>query len=264
MKWLALLTCATALMQNPAPNEEMLAAARKGDIAAVKSLLEKGASLEAASRYGQTPLFFAARNGHEELVKFLLTQGANPNVKDTFYKSSLISAAADKGYTSVVKLLLDAGSDSAGEALETAVGRGNREMTAMILATAKLTAAELTSALTAAEQARQAEIADMLKKAGAQPEPKPMAQVSEDKLKLYAGTYRGEPVGEVTVTFKEGKLFLSAQGRNYELGAYDDTTFALLAQPGVKFKFTFEGNKVNSMILIQGGQPFVLKRMEGK
>ncbi len=74
----------------------------------------------------------------------------------------------------------------------------------------------------------------------------------------------GEPVGEVTVTFKEGKLFLLAQGQSYELGAYDDTTFALLAQPGVKFKFTFEGNKVNSMILIQGAQSFVLKRMEGK
>jgi ankyrin repeat protein len=264
MKWLALLMCATALMQNPALNEEMLAAARKGDIDAVKSLLEKGASLEATSRYGQTPLFFAARNGHEELVKFLLAKGANPNVSDTFYKISLISAAADKGNTGVVKLLLEAGSDSAGAALEIAVGRGYGEMTAMILASAKLTAAELTSALTTAERTRRAEIVDMLKKAGAQPEPKPTAQVSEDKLKLYAGTYRGEPIGEVIVTFKEGKLFLSVQGQSLELGAYDDTTFVPLAQPGVKFKFTFEGDRVNSMILIQGAQSLVLKRMEAK
>ncbi len=264
MKWPALLVCAVVLVQNPSLDEDLLTAARKGDMAAVQSLLGKGASLEAKSRYGQTPLFFAARNGHEELVKFLLAKGANPNIKDTFYKSSLISAAADKGYTSIVKLLLDAGSDNAGEALETAVSRGNKEMTAMILASAKMAAADLTSALTVAEQARQTEIADMLKKSGAQPEPKPTAQVSEDKLKLYAGTYRGEPLGEITVTLKEGKLFLLVQGQSYELGAYDDTTFAPLVQRGVRFKFTLEGNKVTSMILIQGTQSFVLKRMEEK
>jgi len=264
MKWLALLTYVIVLAQNPTLDEDLLTAARKGDIAEVKSLLEKGASLEAKSRYGQTPLFFAARNGHEELVKFLLAKGANPNIKDTFYRSSLIASAADKGYTSVVKLLLDAGSDGAAEALQTAVGRGNKEMAAMLLASAKLTAADLTSALTAAEQARQTEIMDMLKKAGAQPEPKPTAQVSEDKLKLYAGTYRGEPVGEITAVFKDGKLFLQTQGQSFELGAYDDTTFGLLIQPGVRFKFILEGNKVASMILMQGGQSFVLKRMEGK
>ncbi len=264
MMWPALLVCAIALAQNPTLDEDLLTAARKGDIAEVKALLEKGANLEAKSRYGQTPLFFAARNGHEELVKFLLSKGASPNVKDTFYKSSLISAAADKGYTNVVKLLLDAGSDSAAEALETAVSRGNKDMAAMILASAKLTAADLTSALTAAEQARQTEVADMLKKAGAQPEPKPTAQVGEDKLKLYVGTYRGEPLGEVLVTLKEGKLFLQVQGQSIELGAYDDTTFAPLVQPGVKFKFTLEGSKVTSMILMQGTQSLVLKRMEGK
>ncbi len=264
MMWPALLVCAIAFAQNPTLDEDLLTAARKGDTAEVKALLEKGASLEAKSRYGQTPLFFAARNGHEELVKFLLAKGANPNIKDTFYQSSLISAAADKGYTKVVKLLLEAGSDSAAEALETAASRGNKEMTAMILASAKLTAADLTSALTVAERVRQTEIVDMLKKAGAQPVPKPTAQVSEDKLKLYAGTYRGEPLGETLITLKEGKLFLQVQGQSFELGAYDETTFAPLVQLGVKFKFTLEGSKVTSMIFMQGTQSFVLKKMEGK
>lgn len=262
MKWLALLACTFALAQNPALDEDLLTAARKGDVAAVKTLLDKGANLEAKSRYGQTPLFFAARNGHEELVKFLLAKGAVSNIRDTFYKMSLVAAAADKGYTSIVKLLLDAGSGSADEALGMAVERGNREMAAMLLATGKLAPADLSAALASAEQAKRPEIVDMLKKAGAQP---PNAKVSEDKLKLYVGAYRGDPVGEFTFSVKDGKLFLQVQGgKTLELGAFDDTTFALISQPGVRFKFTVEGDKVTSVSLIQGPQSLVLKRMEGK
>lgn len=264
MKWLALLACTFALAQNPALDEELLTAARKGDGAAVKLLLDKGANLEAKSRYGQTPLFFAARNGHEELVKFLLARGANPKIKDTFYKMSLVAAAADKGYTNVVKILLDAGSGSEEEALGMAVERGNKEMLAMILATHKPAAADLSAALSSAERQKQPEIADMLTKAGARPQPKPTAKVSEDKLRLYAGTYRGDPVGEISMVLKDGKLFVIAQGQTLELGAFDDTVFALAVQPELKFRFDLEGGNVVSVTLMQGMQSFVLKRIGGK
>ena len=51
-------------------NEELLGAARKGDLAAVKALCEKGAAIEAKTPYGQTPLYLAAMNGHDEVVGF--------------------------------------------------------------------------------------------------------------------------------------------------------------------------------------------------
>jgi ankyrin repeat protein len=37
--------------------EDLLAAVRKGDIAAVRGLLDKGANVNAKSPYGATPLF---------------------------------------------------------------------------------------------------------------------------------------------------------------------------------------------------------------
>ena len=43
----------------------------------MKLLLEKGAELETKDReYGQTPLSWAAGNGHEAVVKLLLEKGS--------------------------------------------------------------------------------------------------------------------------------------------------------------------------------------------
>lgn len=264
MRWLTVLLFAVALGQTPALDEDLLTAARKGDLAGVKALLEKGAGLETKSRYGQTPLFFAARGGHEELVKFLLAKGATPNVNDTFYKMSLLAAVADKGYTGIVKALIEAGATGAGDALEAAAERGSVEMAAMLLATGKLTPADLTKGLTAAETTKKPEVAELLTKAGAKPAPKPAAVVNPATLKLYEGKFKGDPIGEVTFTLKEGKLFLGVQGQSLEMGAFDDTTFALLVQPGATWKFAVEGGKANVVTFVQGGRNFPMKRVEAQ
>jgi hypothetical protein len=264
MKWLAILLCSAVFGEAPALDEDLLTAARKGDLPGVKALLEKGAALEAKSRYGQTPLFFAARNGHEDVVKFLLTKGASPNVNDSFYKMSLLAAAADKGYTSIVKDLIDAGATGAGDALEAAAERGSTEMVTMLLGTGKLMPADLTKGLTAAEQAKKPDVAELLTKAGAKPAPKPTAQVSAEILKRYEGKYQGDPIGEVTITLKENKLFLGVQGRSLEMAAFDDATFSLIVQPGAKWTFTVEGGKATKLTFQQGAQTFPLKRVEGQ
>jgi hypothetical protein len=64
--WLV-LAMALALFAGDA-NDELLEAARRGDLAAVKSLIEKGSAIEAKTSYGQTPLYLAAMNGHEAVV----------------------------------------------------------------------------------------------------------------------------------------------------------------------------------------------------
>ena len=250
--------------QAPALDDELLSAARKGDLAGVKTLLAKGAALEAKSRYGQTPLFFSARNGHEEVVKFLLAQGASPNVNDTFYKMSLLAAAADKGYTGIVKALIDAGASGAGDALEVAAERGSIEMATMLIASGKLTPADLTAALTAAEQSKKEDVVELLSKAGAKPAPKPTAQVGAEILKLYVGLYKGERIGEVTVVVKANKLFLGIGGQSLEMGAFDETTFGVLAQPGAKWAFTVEGGKATLLTYVRGAQTIPLKRVEGQ
>ena len=264
MRWLAIVLCAVAFGQTPALDEDLLTAARKGDLPGVKALLEKGAGLEAKSRYGQTPLCLAARAWHEHVVKFLLAKGASPNVNDTFYKMSLLAAAADKGFTGIVKALIDGGATGAGDALEAAAERGSTEMVTMLLATGKLTPADLTTGLSAAEQAKKPEIAELLTKAGAKPPPKPTAQLSAETLKRYEGKFKGDPIGEITFALKENKLFLAVQGQNLEMGAYDDTTFALLVQPGTKWKFTVEDGKATAVTLTRGTQEIVMKRVEAQ
>ncbi len=47
-----------------------------------KYLVEAGANIETKSDLGRTPLFFAARDGSLETVKYLCSKGANPQVRD--------------------------------------------------------------------------------------------------------------------------------------------------------------------------------------
>ena len=57
--------------------------------------------------FGQTPLFWAARNGHEGGVQLLLQrEDIDPNTVDTEYNLTPFGRAAEKGHEGVVKLSL--------------------------------------------------------------------------------------------------------------------------------------------------------------
>src|SRR5438132_13009401 len=87
-------------------NQDLLDAARQGDLPAIKSLLEKGAALETKTPYGQTPLYLAAMNGHEEVVKFLLDKGASIDVRDTFYKAPMLGFVMQRKHYAIAKMLI--------------------------------------------------------------------------------------------------------------------------------------------------------------
>ena len=92
-------------------NDQLWEAARKGDAVAVKSLLDKGADVNARFRYGATALSYASDKGHTEVVKILLERGADVNVRDTFYQSTPLEWAVSKGHTAIIKALLDKGAE---------------------------------------------------------------------------------------------------------------------------------------------------------
>ncbi|RYP70251.1 hypothetical protein DL771_005554 [Monosporascus sp. 5C6A] len=80
-------------------------AAKDGDEAVVRLLLEKGADLESKDKeFGQTPLSLAATNGHEVVVRLLLEKGADLGSKDEYGRTPL-SRAAENGHKAVVQLL---------------------------------------------------------------------------------------------------------------------------------------------------------------
>ncbi|KAI0982874.1 hypothetical protein GJ496_007401 [Pomphorhynchus laevis] len=100
--------------QNGSGISALMLAAEQGYRECVKLLVKAGASLELAPRgdialkmnlCGQTPLFCASKEGHVDIVNFLLEKGANPNAVN-HYGVSTLWIPSQKGYIEIVKLLL--------------------------------------------------------------------------------------------------------------------------------------------------------------
>ncbi|XP_058824027.1 uncharacterized protein LOC131684839 [Topomyia yanbarensis] len=83
-------------------------AARAGHIEIVNALLTKGANVDATRNDSWTPLHFAVLNGHTEVVKTLLTRGVPIDVTTNGGFTSL-HVAAQNGLTEVVNTLLTKG-----------------------------------------------------------------------------------------------------------------------------------------------------------
>ncbi|RYP29122.1 hypothetical protein DL767_006892 [Monosporascus sp. MG133] len=87
----------------------LLWAAVNGHKAVVKLLLDKCATIETKdNKYGRTLLSLAAENGHEAVIKILLDKGAEIETKDKYGRMPLLWAAIN-GHEAVIKLLLDKG-----------------------------------------------------------------------------------------------------------------------------------------------------------
>jgi ankyrin repeat protein len=71
-----------------------------------KLLLEAGSNLDARDIRCETPLFTAINNQNVEAVKFLLSNGANPNVFDTYGNTALMNASGRKDRHEIIPLLL--------------------------------------------------------------------------------------------------------------------------------------------------------------
>ena len=135
---LAVLLPATAGAADAPP---LVAAAERGDLAAIRMLLERGADVNAAradgltalaasvyadnvaaadallragakattaNRYGITPLYVAAGNGSAGMIRRLLDAGADPNSTDAGGETALMTAAR-AGSPAALRALIDAG-----------------------------------------------------------------------------------------------------------------------------------------------------------
>jgi uncharacterized protein len=85
-------------------------AIRRGDPAAVRALLDRGADVDARDRHGQTALMLAAHAGHREVVEALVARGARLDVTAKFGLSALMLAIV-AGHPEVAQRLARAGAD---------------------------------------------------------------------------------------------------------------------------------------------------------
>ena len=260
MKFLCLLLLVASALE---ANDEFFEAARKGDTAALKAQLDKGVDVNSKWRYDQTALFMAARAGHLEAVKLLLERGANADAKDSFYSMTALSGAAEKGNAELVKLLVMKGATGVDQVFTMAVGRKNAAMVKALVETGKVSADTMSNGMAAASATGAADIAEMLKAAGAKPLEE--AKLDAAVLQRYAGSYRGGQQGnEMKVEVSNGRLTASTFGQVIPLRAIDPTTFAPLPYPAIRITFKVDGEKVSGLEFKQGNMSETYTRVEAK
>ncbi|HEX8161137.1 MAG TPA: ankyrin repeat domain-containing protein [Pyrinomonadaceae bacterium] len=246
-------------------NEDLWEAVRHGDAATVKSLLDRGADVNARGRYQMTPLFKAAERGDAEIVRLLLDRGADVNVKDTFYNATPLTWALDKSHVEVVRALVEKGIPGVEDVLAQGAGAGNAELVKIALAKGGLSAEALTDAYAVAAREKHPEIVELLKAAGAQPPRPANFEVDAETLKSYVGNYHPERGSDLSVAVdKDGKLTLVVPGEVIVLGAFDKVSFRPLAYEGMTLTFVVEGGKVTGFNFKRGPNTTLFKRVEGK
>lgn len=263
LTFLLLLAAIPVLAQDAkqALNDQMWEAVRRGDVAAVTSLLDKGADVNAKFRYGATALFKAAERGNADIVKLLIARGADATVRDTFYSATAMTwALGDNLNVEVVRALLEKDPTSVEDVLMEGVNDGNMTLLEIALAKGGAKPETLTAALASASSDKdKTAIAEALKKAGA----KPPLEVDAATLQSYVGRYKSEQGNEMVFTVKDGKFFAQFGNQTpLAMMALDKTTFRPVAFEGIVVTFAAEGAKTSSFTLKQGANTTVYKRVE--
>jgi ankyrin repeat protein len=82
-----------------------------GNISRSRRLIKAGADVNVINKYGVTPLFMAAQNGHLEIVILLLKAGADVNIANKESGISPLWIASQQGHSEIIRMLLKAGAD---------------------------------------------------------------------------------------------------------------------------------------------------------
>ena len=83
----------------------MYSAARNGHTEVVKYLLDHGATIDTKGFFGGTGLHWSAINGHRETVELLIARGANREVRDEQFNRTPEGWAIEGGHAEIVNLL---------------------------------------------------------------------------------------------------------------------------------------------------------------
>jgi len=143
MKHLLLTTIAAVVLVGTAFADPIHDAAKSGDIAGVQAELDKGVDVNAKREGGSTSLHGAAEGGHGEIVKLLISAGADLHARTVPMLGgggwTPLHSAARQGHREIVELLIANGSDvnsrdsSGKSSLHDAALEGHKEIVELLI-----------------------------------------------------------------------------------------------------------------------------------
>ncbi len=125
---------------NPERERDLVFAAERGEIVAVRDLVAKGARINWRDHRGRTALLAATQRNQVEVARFLIQEGADVNAKDLIQDTPFLLAGAE-GRVELLRLMVPAGADLkdinrfGGTALIPAAHRGHVEAVKFLLTT---------------------------------------------------------------------------------------------------------------------------------
>ena len=92
-------------------NDDLIQAAKCGNLEQVENCLSQGAEIDAKNDYSLTPLILAASEGHLPVVQYLIEHRAEVNARSYNYGSTALMLAAENGHFPVVQYLVEQGAE---------------------------------------------------------------------------------------------------------------------------------------------------------
>jgi len=92
------------------PNEDLLNAALRNNLAGVQNALSRGANVNSVDQIGRTALMIAAQNNDIAITKILVNSRANVNARTNFGDTALMFAA-EAGSLEILRILINSRAD---------------------------------------------------------------------------------------------------------------------------------------------------------
>jgi len=114
-------------------------AAEQGHVDVASMLLDAGAAVDAGEEDGETALHYAAWRSQLAMGRLLVERGSNLEVRNRWGRTPLLIVARETGHVGMARLLIDAGADVSARdignssSLELAAWRGFRELVNLLL-----------------------------------------------------------------------------------------------------------------------------------